>query len=59
VHFMLTRAAGPAWVKGCVRVDPHLGHAGRRGVSPGRGSDSVRSPMARLDGSVSVERVAG
>ena len=47
---MLTRAAGPAWVKGCVRVDPHIGHAGRRGASSGRGSDSVRSPMALLDG---------
>ena len=47
---MLTRAAGPAWVKGCVRVDPHIGHAGRRGASSGRGSNSVRSPMAILDG---------
>ncbi len=24
-ELMLTRAAGPAWVKGCVRVDPHIG----------------------------------
>src|SRR6266508_1534130 len=47
---MLTRAPGPAWVKGCVRVDPHIGHAGRRGTLSGRSSDSVRSPMALLDG---------
>ena len=46
---MLTRAPGPAWVKGCVRVDPHFGHAGRRGLSSGRGSDSVRSLMALVD----------
>jgi hypothetical protein len=35
LHFMFTRAAGPAWRNGCVRVDPHTGHARRLDGPPG------------------------
>ena len=31
VHFMLTRAPGPAWVNGWVFVEPQNGHSGRGG----------------------------
>jgi hypothetical protein len=34
VHFMFTRATGPANVKGWVCGDPHEGQAGRGGGSP-------------------------
>ena len=29
MHFMFTRAAGPACVNGWVFADPHMGHGGR------------------------------
>jgi hypothetical protein len=32
VHFMFTRAAGPACVNGWVFTDPHTGHGGRGGA---------------------------
>jgi hypothetical protein len=34
---MLTRAAGPAWVNGWVRADPHEGHEGLAGIDPCEG----------------------
>jgi hypothetical protein len=37
MHFMFTRAPGPAWVNGCVWADPHDGHTGRAGPSRERG----------------------
>ena len=42
VHFMFTRATGPACVNGCVRSDPQTGQGGRGGVcreSPVRASE--------------------
>jgi len=52
MHRMLTRAPGPAWVKGWVCAEPHEGHGGRTGTSrsgtgsPGSfvGTISPRSP---------------
>ena len=37
MHFMFTRAPGPACVNGCVCADPHDGHSGRRATASGGG----------------------
>jgi hypothetical protein len=37
MHFMFTRAPGPACVNGCVCADPHAGHSGRRATASGGG----------------------
>jgi hypothetical protein len=57
-HRMLTRAAGPPCENGCVRVEPHRGHAipeGRPGTGapwewlfPTAGSDRSSSAAASL-----------
>jgi hypothetical protein len=56
---MFTRAPGPACVNGCVRGDPHAGHAmraGGAGFSDGSasvaGSDSLPSSLIQLDHSI-------
>ena len=57
MHFMLTRAAGPAWANGWVCSDPQRGQAGRAGGStcgvvptvPSVPSGSGRVPSLRLD----------
>ena len=43
MHFMLTRAAGPPCVKGCVCADPHDGQGGRTGRPSDRSGRGVSS----------------
>lgn len=49
VHFILTRATGPANVKGWVCRDPHAGQAGRGGGSPSSEAGRVGSPLGTTD----------